>query len=153
MQKVIEIDEIKQIIPHRYPFLLVDRVVELEKGRYIRAYKNITISEEVFQGHFPGFPIYPGVLVIEGLAQAGAIMAFLSMEEYSIEKAKKSIVYFMGIDKAKFRSPVRPGDRLEYRVEAIKRRGDVWVVRGNALVDERVVAEAELKAMIADKKE
>lgn len=153
MQRVIEIDEIKQIIPHRYPFLLVDRVIELEEGRYIKAYKNVTVSEEVFQGHFPDFPIYPGVLVIEGLAQAGAIMAFLSMEDYSIEKAKNSVVYFMSIDKAKFRSPVRPGDRLEYHVEAIKRKGSIWVVQGSAIVDGKTVAEAELKAMIADRKE
>jgi len=153
MQRVIDIDEIKQIIPHRYPFLLIDRVYELEEGKYIKAYKNITIAEEVFQGHFPSFPIYPGVMIIEGLAQAGAIMAFLSMEDYSVEKAKNTLVYFMSIDKAKFRIPVRPGDRLEYYVQAVKRKRNIWVVQGSALVDGKVVAEAELKAMISEKKQ
>lgn len=152
MERVIDIDQIKQIIPHRYPFLLVDRVIELKENEYIKAYKNITASEEVFQGHFPEYPIYPGVLVIEGMAQAGAMLAFLSMENYSPERAKEILVFFMSIDKAKFRKQVRPGDRVEYLVETIRRKGNIWIVYGKAYVDGTVVAEAELKAMITDKK-
>ncbi|MFW5990321.1 MAG: 3-hydroxyacyl-ACP dehydratase FabZ, partial [Campylobacterales bacterium] len=103
---MIDIDGIKELIPHRYPFLLVDRVNDYKKDEYIIAYKNITASEEVFQGHFPDYPIYPGVMVIEGLAQTGAMLAFLSLENHTPEMIKDMVVYFMSIDKAKFRNPV-----------------------------------------------
>ncbi|WP_297573613.1 3-hydroxyacyl-ACP dehydratase FabZ [uncultured Campylobacter sp.] len=145
---MLNVNEIMQILPHRYPFLLIDRVLELNPGKNIVAYKNVSISEQVFQGHFPGHPIYPGVMIIEGMAQAGGVLAFKSMDESEL---KDKVVYFMSIDKAKFRKPVRPGDRLEYHIEAIKHRGRIWVLDGKACIDGAVVAEAVLQAMIMDK--
>ena len=147
---MIDVVEIQKILPHRYPFLLVDRVTEVEAHKSLRGYKNVSISENVFQGHFPGHPIYPGVMILEGLAQAGGILAFKSMDMTEEEAAKK-VVYFMSIDKAKFRAPVTPGDRLEYRITVIKQRGNIWVLDGKAFVDDKLVSEAELKAMIVDK--
>ncbi len=148
---MLDVVQIQEILPHRYPFLLVDRVVGMEVGKSIVAYKNVSISEPVFEGHFPGHPIYPGVMIIEGMAQAGGILAFQSSSEAEQEAAKEKVVYFMSIDKAKFRHPVRPGDRLEYRLEVLKHRGDIWVLQGRAYVDDNLVTEAELKAMIVDK--
>lgn len=147
---LMDVVEIQEILPHRYPFLLVDRVNTLNKGEDIVAFKNVSISEPVFQGHFPGHPIYPGVMILEGLAQAGGLLAFQSME-LSKEEVKEKVVYFMSIDKAKFRKPVRPGDRLEYRVSVIKRKGSIWMLDGKAYVDDQLVSEAELKAMVVDK--
>jgi len=144
-----DVNDIKKILPHRYPFLLVDRVTELTAGESIVAYKNVSVSEPVFEGHFPGQPIYPGVMIIEGMAQAGGILAFKSQSE-DIDTSDK-IVYFMSIDKAKFRVPVVPGDRLEYRLNVTKSRGSVWQFEANAYVDDKLVAQAELKAMVADK--
>ena len=143
--------EIQNILPHRYPFLLIDRITEMETGVSIKGYKNISISEPVFQGHFPDHPIYPGVMIIEGMAQAGGVLAFKSMDDKGQEENQNKVVYFMSIDKAKFRSPVTPGDRLEYRLNVIKHRGAVWHLDGKAFVDDKLVAEAELKAMIVDK--
>ena len=148
---MLDVVQIQKILPHRYPFLLVDRVVQMEEGKSIVAYKNVSISEPVFEGHFPGHPIYPGVMIIEGMAQAGGILAFESSSQEEQEAAKEKVVYFMSIDKAKFRQPVRPGDRLEYHLTVLKHRGDIWVLRGEAYVDGTLVAEAELKAMIVDK--
>ena len=148
---MLDVVAIQEILPHRYPFLLVDRVTEIEEGKSIKAYKNVSISEPVFEGHFPGHPIYPGVMIIEGMAQAGGVLAFKSASEAEQEAAKNKVVYFMSIDKCKFRNPVRPGDRLEYHLEVIKHRGNIWVLDGKAYVDEKLVAEAELKAMIVDK--
>jgi len=147
---LMDVVEIQEILPHRYPFLLVDRVNTLDKGEQIIAFKNVSISEPVFQGHFPGHPIYPGVMILEGLAQAGGLLAFQSMD-LSKEEAAEKVVYFMSIDKAKFRKPVRPGDRLEYRVSVIKRKGAIWMFDGKAYVDDQLVSEAELKAMVVDK--
>ena len=144
-----DINAIKKILPHRYPILLVDRVSELVVNESITAFKNITASEPVFEGHFPERPIYPGVYIIEGMAQAGGILAFESHTKENISMHGK-IVYFMSIDKAKFRVPVVPGDRLEYRVTVTRKRGQVWQFEGKAYVDEKLVAEAELKAMVAD---
>ncbi len=143
--------EIQKILPHRYPFLLVDRIVSLDNGVKIEAYKNVSISEPVFQGHFPDHPIYPGVMIIEGMAQAGGVLAFKSMDAKGQEDIDNKVVYFMSIDKAKFRTPVVPGDKLVYRLNVIKNRGAVWHLDAKAYVDEKVVAEAELKAMIVDK--
>jgi 3-hydroxyacyl-[acyl-carrier-protein] dehydratase len=143
--------DIQKILPHRYPFLLVDRVTSLEEGKSIEAYKNVSISEPVFQGHFPDHPIYPGVMIIEGMAQAGGVLAFKSASKEDQEAAKNKVVYFMSIDKAKFRHPVVPGDRLVYRLNVIKNRGAVWHLDAKAYVDEKLVTEAELKAMIVDK--
>jgi len=143
--------EIQKILPHRYPFLLVDRVTKLEPNKFIEGYKNVSISEPVFQGHFPDHPIYPGVMIIEGMAQAGGVLAFQSASKEEQEAAKDKVVYFMSIDKAKFRNPVVPGDQLIYRLNVIKNRGAVWHLDAKAYVDEKLVAEAELKAMIVDK--
>jgi 3-hydroxyacyl-[acyl-carrier-protein] dehydratase len=147
---MMDVIEIQEIIPHRFPFLLVDRVTEVNNGENLIGYKNVSINEHVFQGHFPGHPIYPGVMILEGLAQAGGILAFKSMDMTKEEAAQK-VVYFMSIDNAKFRSPVRPGDRLEYRVSVLKHKGAIWVLDGKAYVDDKIVAEAELKAMVVDK--
>jgi 3-hydroxyacyl-[acyl-carrier-protein] dehydratase len=147
---IMDVMEIQEILPHRYPFLLVDRVTKVEKNETLIAYKNVSISENVFQGHFPGHPIYPGVMILEGMAQAGGILAFKSMD-MSKEEASQKVVYFMSIDKAKFRSPVKPGDQLEYRISVIKQKGAIWMLKGEAYVDDKMVSEAELKAMIVDK--
>ncbi|WP_345992018.1 3-hydroxyacyl-ACP dehydratase FabZ [Sulfurimonas sp. HSL-1716] len=147
---MMDVIEIQEIIPHRFPFLLVDRVTEVNNGENLIGYKNVSISEQVFQGHFPDHPIYPGVMILEGLAQAGGILAFKSMDMTKEEAAEK-VVYFMSIDNAKFRAPVRPGDRLEYRVSVIKNKGAIWMLDGKAYVDDKVVAQAELKAMVVDK--
>jgi 3-hydroxyacyl-[acyl-carrier-protein] dehydratase len=147
---IMDVMEIQEILPHRYPFLLVDRVTQLEKNETLNAYKNVSISENVFQGHFPGHPIYPGVMILEGMAQAGGILAFKSMDMTKEEAAQK-VVYFMSIDKAKFRSPVKPGDKLEYRISVMKHKGSIWMLKGEAYVDDKMVSEAELKAMIVDK--
>lgn len=146
----MDVMEIQEIIPHRYPFLLVDRITNIIKNETLIGYKNVSISENVFQGHFPGHPIYPGVMILEGMAQAGGILAFQSMEMTKEEAAKK-VVYFMSIDKAKFRAPVKPGDKLEYRISVIKHKGAIWMLKGEAFVDDKMVSEAELKAMIVDK--
>jgi len=142
--------EIQEILPHRFPFLLVDRIISLTPGEYIEAYKNVSISEPVFQGHFPDHPIYPGVMIIEGMAQAGGVLAFKSANATAEEIANK-VVYFMSIDKAKFRVPVTPGDKLVYKINVLKQKGPIWQLAAKAYVDDKVVAEAELKAMIVDK--
>jgi len=148
---IMDVVDIQKILPHRFPFLLVDRVVELASKESIVAFKNISISEPVFQGHFPGHPIYPGVMILEGMAQAGGILAFKSMDDMSEEEVQNKVVYFMSIDKAKFRNPVRPGDRLEYHISVIKNKGAIWLLKGEAYVDGKLTSEAELKAMIVDK--
>ena len=147
----LDVVEIQKILPHRYPFLLVDRVTDMEEGKSIVAYKNVSISEPVFEGHFPGHPIYPGVMILEGMAQAGGILSFLSMGDMSEEEIASKVVYFMSIDKAKFRMPVRPGDKLEYHISVIKQKGTIWMLKGQAFVDDKLASEAELKAMIVDK--
>ena len=146
-----DVVEIQKILPHRYPFLLLDRVTKLEKGVSIEAYKNVSISEPIFQGHFPDHPIYPGVMIIEGMAQAGGVLAFKSSSEEEQEEAVNKVVYFMSIDKAKFRSPVTPGDQLIYKLTVLKHRGAIWQLDAKAYVDDKLVAQAELKAMIVDK--
>ncbi len=148
---IFNVVEIQKILPHRYPFLLLDRVTGLEKGKSIEAYKNVSISEPVFQGHFPDHPIYPGVMIIEGMAQAGGVLAFQSYSEDEQKDIENKVVYFMSIDKAKFRLPVTPGDKLVYRLSVIKHRGAIWQLDGKAFVEEKLVAEAQLKAMIVDK--
>ncbi|MDE5603036.1 MAG: 3-hydroxyacyl-ACP dehydratase FabZ [Helicobacter sp.] len=147
---VYDVQKIRDILPHRYPLLLVDRITSITCNKNIEAYKNITINEEVFNGHFPIQPIYPGVYIIEGMAQAGGVLAFVSMFGEDSNKGDK-IVYFMSIDKAKFRNPVCPGDKLVYKLEVVKQKGGIWVLQGYAYVEGKLVAEAELKAMIVDK--
>jgi len=145
---VFDVEQIQEMIPHRYPFLLVDRITDVKNGEFVEGYLNISITNQVFQGHFPGHPIYPGVLIIEGMAQTGAILPFTVMDK---DELNDKVVYFMSIDKAKFRKPVKPGDQLIYKVSTIKHRGKIWQLKGEAYVDGELVSEAELKAMIMDK--
>ncbi|MDR0747093.1 MAG: 3-hydroxyacyl-ACP dehydratase FabZ [Helicobacteraceae bacterium] len=147
---MLDVMQIQQILPHRVPFLLIDRVTEIKIGEYVEAYKNISISEPVFQGHFPGHPIYPGVMIVEGMAQAGAILAFYT-GNFDADSKENKLVYFMSIDNAKFRKPIRPGDRLVYRVGLIKRKAAVWVLSSKAYVDDELACEAVFKAMVIDK--
>jgi len=147
---MLDVTEIQEILPHRYPFLLVDRITQMDEGKSIVGFKNISISEPAFMGHFPGHPIYPGVLILEGMAQAGGILA-LKSNDLSKEELQNKVIYFMSIDGAKFRAPVKPGDKLEYRIEVKKLRGTLIVLDGKAFVDDKLVAEAELKAMVVDK--
>jgi len=141
----LDVTEIQAILPHRYPFLLVDRIEELEVGKRVVGIKNVTINEPFFQGHFPGRPIMPGVLIIEAMAQVGGVLAFKSAKE-----AGANLVYFMGIEKAKFRKPVTPGDRLRFVVEVLRARHPYWKMRGEVFVEDTLVCEAELMAMITD---
>lgn len=143
----MDINEIMKHLPHRYPFLLVDRILEIEEGKRIVGIKNVTINEPFFQGHFPGQPIMPGVLIIEAMAQIGGVLAFKSMNATPETK----VVYFMGIDGARFRKPVLPGDQLRFELDLLKRRGPVWGFKGNAFVEGTLVAEAELLATVVDK--
>lgn len=138
----LTIQEIKEIIPHRYPMLLVDRVEELEEGKRVVAKKNVTINEPFFQGHFPHEPVMPGVLIVEAMAQAGAV-ALLSLEDFRGKTA-----YFGGLDKAKFRKKVTPSDTLILEVEIIKVKSAAGIGKGIAYVDGKKVAEAELTFMI-----
>lgn len=139
---MLGIKEIQEILPHRYPFLLIDRVEEIEEGKRVVAYKNVTMNEYFFQGHFPQEPVMPGVLIIEALAQAGAV-AILKME-----KNKGKIAYFTAIDKAKFRRKVVPGDVLKLEVEIIKLKGPAGVGKAVASVDGKIAVEAELMFFI-----
>lgn len=138
----IDIQEIMRLLPHRYPFLLVDRITSLIPRQSVKGIKNVTVNEPCFQGHFPGQPIFPGVLILEGMAQTGGCMAFCSVPEMIGER----LVYFAGIDKARFRKPVVPGDQLEYRLELIKHKRLIMVMKGQAFVGDQLVAEAELMA-------
>lgn len=139
---LLDINEIKKIIPHRYPFLLVDCIEEMEPGVKAVGYKNVTVNEPYFQGHFPEKPVMPGVLIVEALAQVGAV-AVLSLEEN-----KGKLAFFGGIDKAKFRRQVVPGDRLKLETEIIKCKGPMGVGRAIATVDGKTACEAEIKFMI-----
>ncbi|HIV48766.1 3-hydroxyacyl-ACP dehydratase FabZ [uncultured Helicobacter sp.] len=147
---MMDINKIREILPHRYPMLLVDRIVSLVPNETIEAYKNVTINEEVFMGHFPKRPIYPGVMQIEGMAQAGGVLAFVSMFGDDTQQAKNKIVYFMTIDNVKFRVPVVPGDKLVYKLEVLAHKGNIWSLGAKAFVDDKLVSQAQLKAMIAD---
>lgn len=144
---MMDLQEIQKLLPHRYPFLLVDRVVELSPGKALHAYKNVTVNEPFFNGHFPGHPVMPGVLILEALAQACAILAYKSA---SMDPSQK-VTYLMAIDGAKFRKPVVPGDRLDLSVEVTRHKGAVWKQLGVAKVDGKVVAEAEFLATVVDK--
>lgn len=142
METIMDIKKIMEIIPHRYPFLLIDKVVEMEEGKKIVAIKNVTMNEHFFQGHFPVEPVMPGVLIIEAMAQAGAC-AILSMEEY-----KGKIAYFGAINNVKFREKVVPGDTLKLEVELVKLKKIAGIGKGIAYVGEKKVAEAEFTFMI-----
>jgi len=139
--------EIQSILPHRYPFLLVDRIRELDPDRRIVGIKNVTINEPFFQGHFPGRPVMPGVLILEALAQVGGVLAFKSLGSVG-----RPVVYLTGIDAAKFRKPVVPGDILRLEVDVLKKRAPFWKMQGKAFVDAELVCEAEVTAMVMDEK-
>lgn len=139
-------EDIMKVLPHRYPFLLVDRITELELGKRVVGIKNVSINEPFFQGHFPGRPIMPGVLIIEAMAQVGGVMARLSMPKL-MEKGEDS-VFFISMDKVKFRRPVLPGDQILFEVEALRTGSRIWKVAGKAYVKDNLVAEAILVATV-----
>ncbi len=142
----LDIGQIMKLLPHRYPFLLVDRIIEMNSDLSAIGVKNVTINEHFFQGHFPTHPVMPGVLLIEGMAQtAGALCVANLGESY-----EPSLVYFMAIDKARFRRPVVPGDTVYFHMQKIRNRGRVWRYKGEAKVDGKIVAETELSAMIVE---
>ena len=143
--RVIEVDEIMQMIPHRYPFLLVDRVVDVIPNFRAVGIKNVSVNEPFFQGHFPGHPIMPGVLIVEAMAQTSAVLVIETRG-----KSAYSLVYFMTIDQARFRKPITPGDTVKIHVEKQRRRGNVWKFYGEARVDGSLMAEATYSAMIVD---
>jgi UDP-3-O-[3-hydroxymyristoyl] N-acetylglucosamine deacetylase / 3-hydroxyacyl-[acyl-carrier-protein] dehydratase len=146
MAGAMSIDEIMRVLPHRYPFLLIDRILEIEGKQRIVGMKNVTINEPFFQGHFPGHPIMPGVLIIEAMAQVGGMLLMGGLEE-----TEDKAVYFMSLDKVRFRKPVRPGDQLRFELDVIQIRGAVCKMRGVAKVDGELVAEAEIAAMVRDR--
>ncbi len=142
---MLGIEEIMNLLPHRYPFLLVDRILELDPGTRIVGIKNVTINEPFFQGHFPGHPIMPGVLIVEAMAQTGGILALLAMG------GGPRIAYFGGIDNCKFKRPVVPGDQLRFELTVTAHKGPVWKMKGEARVDGALAATAEVTASIPDR--
>ena len=143
---VIDIHRIVEMIPHRYPFLMIDRLIEVIPGESATGIKNVTVNEPFFQGHFPGRPVMPGVLIIEAMAQTAAVVVVASLGN----SAEGKLVYFMSIDSARFRKPVEPGDQLQLVCRKERQRGNVWKFSGEARVGETVVAEAVYTAMIMD---
>ncbi len=144
---MLDINEIMKILPHRYPFLLVDRVTEMEPGKRIVGLKNVSMNEQFFPGHFPDHPVMPGVLIIESMAQVACILAILSSDE----STRSKVTYFVGIDNARFRRPVVPGDQLRLEVVATGKKRGIWNFTAQAFVDGKLVTDAELKATFADK--
>jgi UDP-3-O-[3-hydroxymyristoyl] N-acetylglucosamine deacetylase/3-hydroxyacyl-[acyl-carrier-protein] dehydratase len=143
---VLDIRSILRIMPHRYPFLLIDRVLDIDPGKQVVAIKNVTINEPFFGGHFPGHPVMPGVLIIEAMAQAGGVLLLNTVEE-----PETKVVYFMGIDGARFRRPVTPGDQLRFELTMLVNRRGVCKMSGRATVDGELAAEAELMATVVDR--
>jgi UDP-3-O-[3-hydroxymyristoyl] N-acetylglucosamine deacetylase/3-hydroxyacyl-[acyl-carrier-protein] dehydratase len=135
------------ILPHRYPFLLVDRITRLEEGSFVEGIKNVTINEPFFQGHFPGHPIMPAVLILEAMAQVGGMLLLNSVED-----PNDKLMYFMGIDAAKFRRPVTPGDQLRFKVSLLKLKNRISKMHGEAFVGDQLVAEADLLATVVDRR-
>lgn len=143
--RTIDLQGILDLLPHRYPILLVDRILDYEPKQWIRGYKNITYNEQIFQGHFPARPVFPGVYIIEAMAQTGGCLLLQDIED----RARK-VIYFMGIDGAKFRKPVLPGDQLVMEVKVVQLKGRICKMRGEAFVDGQKVAEAEFMSMLMD---
>jgi 3-hydroxyacyl-[acyl-carrier-protein] dehydratase len=144
---MLDIQKIMDALPHRYPFLLVDRIIEMEEGKRIVSIKNVTMNEPFFQGHFPGYPIMPGVLLIEAMAQTWGVLVLLPEGE----AVKNKNVLFLGIDKARFRKPVFPGDQVRFELEALSLKRSIWKFRGKAFVGDSLVAEAELMATVTER--
>ena len=144
----LRIAEIMRILPHRYPFLLIDRVIEVDGDKRLVALKNVSVNEPFFTGHFPDAPVMPGVLTIEAMAQAGAIMGLLHS---SPEALKNTLVYFLGIDEARFRRPIVPGDQMRIVVDVLRHKGLVWKMKGQVFVGEELAAEATLLSSISQK--
>lgn len=140
---LLDIEKIMQILPHRYPFLLVDRIVELERATRVVGYKNVTINEPFFQGHFPGRPIMPGVLIVEAMAQVGGVMAYDARPDEA-----DAIIYFLSLDKVKFRRPVVPGDQLVMELTSVHNSSRAWKMAGRATVDGNLCCQAELTAAL-----
>jgi beta-hydroxyacyl-ACP dehydratase FabZ len=147
METIFDIQQIMNYLPHRYPFLLIDRIVEFEKGERIEAIKNVTYNEPFFNGHFPGAPIMPGVLIVEAMAQAGGVLVFASLEK----EAHNIIMYFMALDKVRFRKPVIPGDQLLLKIDKINIRMKAAKLKGEAYVNDQKVAEAILMATFGER--
>jgi 3-hydroxyacyl-[acyl-carrier-protein] dehydratase len=143
--KILNITQIKEYLPHRYPLLLVDRVVDYEIGKTITAIKNVTVNEEFFNGHFPHKPVMPGVLMIEALAQTAAILSFMTM---GVKPDENSVVYFVGIDNARFKRPVEPGDQLVMTVDIVRTSRGIWKYKASASVDGKVAVEGDLMCTI-----
>ncbi len=139
--------EIQEILPHRYPFLLVDRILELDLGKRVVGIKNVTINEPFFAGHFPGHPIMPGVLILEAMAQVGGFLLMSSLDA----RGEKKLLYFTGIDNARFRRPVVPGDQIRFELKILQRRLQVCRMKGEAYVDGKLVAAAELSSVLVDR--
>jgi 3-hydroxyacyl-[acyl-carrier-protein] dehydratase len=146
-EDTLDIEKVLEMIPHRYPFLMIDRVQDLVPGSHAVGLKNVTINEQFFQGHFPSRPVMPGVLVIESMAQTAAVLVVSTLGE----EVEGKLVYFMAIDRARFRKPVTPGDSLHVAVDTQQNRGRVWKFKGVAKVGDVIVAEATFSAMIVDK--
>src|SRR6185369_14142047 len=142
---MLDVTEIMKLLPHRYPFLLVDRVTEMDPGKKIVGLKNVTMNEPFFPGHFPGHPVMPGVLIVEAMAQVAAILVYASSDDN-----KGKITYFVGIDNTKFRKPVVPGDQLRLELEVIGIRRGIYTFSGKAYVEGKLVTESELRATFAD---
>ena len=147
MELPLSYEEIIRLLPHRYPFLFVDRITELEPEKRVVGLKNVTGNEPFFQGHFPGRPVMPGVLIIEAMAQVGGILARVSVPDV-LKKEKEDGIFFMSMDKVEFRRPVVPGDQIVFELEPLRTGSRVWKMRGKATVNGKVVAEAELVASI-----
>ena len=147
--QVLDVNQIMKLIPHRYPFLLIEKLKDINPGQSAVGVKNVSINEELFQGHFPGHPIFPGVLIIEAMAQTAGCLVVHSLGP----SAQDKLVYFMTIDEARFRKPVVPGDQIELHVTVDRSRGAVWKFKGEAKVDGQLHAEATFSAMIMDKPE
>ena len=147
MDLPLKYEDIIRILPHRYPFLLVDKIIEMEMGKRVVGIKNVTANEPFFQGHFPGNPIMPGVLIIEAMAQVGGVLARLSIPNV-MERGEMGEIFFVSMDKVKFRKPVVPGDQIRFEAEALRTGARAWKMAGKAFVDGDLVAEANLVAVI-----
>ena len=146
-EPAMELTDILELLPHRYPILLVDRILEIEPGARVVALKNVTANESFFQGHFPGYPVMPGVLIVEAMAQAGCVMMLSGVED-----PQNKVPFFAGIDRCKFRRPVVPGDQLRLELEVLRQRGASCKLQGQALVGEELAAEAEIMAVLGERR-